>query len=122
MRSPWVFAAVAAVGLAASASAQQASQSTRQQIERLHAAYAAYTNKQDAGGIASLYTKDGVFVTTMASFAPDHNKSSRTIRSYSKHSPMFTVNNRRPKFHYLDAIRRFHWVTFKSLGRGKTAR
>jgi uncharacterized protein (TIGR02246 family) len=61
MRSPTI-AAFAAVGLITSASAQQVDQNTRQQIERLAAAYVESWNKQDAAGIATLYTKDGVLV------------------------------------------------------------
>jgi uncharacterized protein (TIGR02246 family) len=63
MRARWIIAAIVVAGLVAPASAQQASQSARQQIERLVAAYVANFNKQDAAGIASLYTKDGVLVS-----------------------------------------------------------
>src|SRR5690349_6938500 len=62
MRSS-IIAAFAAVSLITSASAQQIDQNTRQQIERLAAAYVDNWNKHDAGGIAALYTKDGVQVT-----------------------------------------------------------
>jgi uncharacterized protein (TIGR02246 family) len=96
MRSPWVVAAIATVGLAGSALAQQASQSTRQQIERLHSAYAAYINKQDAGGIASLYTKDGVFVTTIGvvctgpqQIEQDYQKLFKTLTNF--HSEQQTI-------------------------------
>jgi uncharacterized protein (TIGR02246 family) len=66
MRSIWIVAVIAAMGLAVSASAQQADQSTRQQIERLAATYAENFNKQDAAGIAGLYTSDGVLVSSAA--------------------------------------------------------
>lgn len=59
----WIIGAAAAVGLVTAASAQQVDQNTRQQIERLATAYVENWNKHDAGGIAALYTKDGVQVT-----------------------------------------------------------
>jgi uncharacterized protein (TIGR02246 family) len=66
MRHVWKLAAVAALALITSptsASAQGVDQNTRQQIERIVATYVENFNKQDAAGIASLYTKDGVLVT-----------------------------------------------------------
>jgi uncharacterized protein (TIGR02246 family) len=66
MRSCWIISAIAAIGLVVSASAQQLDQGTRQQIERLVATYAENFNKQDAAGIAGLYTKDGVLVSSAA--------------------------------------------------------
>jgi uncharacterized protein (TIGR02246 family) len=66
MRSRWIISAIAAICLAVSASAQQADQSTRLQIARLVATYAENFNKQDAAGIAGLYTKDGVLVSSAA--------------------------------------------------------
>src|SRR5262249_27260782 len=51
------------LGLTVSTSAQQVDQNTRQQIEQLVTTYRADWNKQDAAGIAGLYTKDGVLVT-----------------------------------------------------------
>jgi uncharacterized protein (TIGR02246 family) len=63
MRSIWFISAVAVLSLAASeASAQAVDQSTRQQIEKLMATFAEDWNKQDAVGLASLYTADGVAV------------------------------------------------------------
>jgi uncharacterized protein (TIGR02246 family) len=63
MRPYWT-STIAAICFAASASAQQVDQSMRQQIERLAAAYTENWNKQDAAGIAGLYTRDGVLVTS----------------------------------------------------------
>src|ERR1700756_127611 len=66
MRHVWKLAAVAALALITSptsASAQGVDQNTRQQIERIVATYVENFNKQEAAGIASLYTKDGVLVT-----------------------------------------------------------
>jgi uncharacterized protein (TIGR02246 family) len=62
MRSPWILAAFAAAGLAMSASAQQASQSTRQQMERLTAKVMENYGKQDAAGMAGLFTRDAIRV------------------------------------------------------------
>jgi uncharacterized protein (TIGR02246 family) len=64
MRSPWTISPLAALCFAASASAQQVDQSTQQQIKELVATYAEKFNKQDAAGIAGLYTTDGVLVSS----------------------------------------------------------
>ena len=66
MRSLCIVSAIAAVGLTTPASAEQADPSTRQQIERITDAFAENWNKQDAAGIAGLFTKDGVIVTSNA--------------------------------------------------------
>ncbi len=59
MRSGWIIAAVAAIGLIARAYAQD---DMRQEAEKLIFAYAATFNKQDAAGLAAFYTKDGVII------------------------------------------------------------
>ena len=59
MRSSWIIAAVAAIGLIAQASAQD---DMRQEAEKLMFAYAATFNKQDAAGLVAFYTKDGVII------------------------------------------------------------
>ena len=64
MRTPWIILVIAATGLAVSASAQPADQKIRQQIERLAATYVEDWNKQDAAGVAGLYTRDGVLVSS----------------------------------------------------------
>ena len=58
MRSSWMHAAVAAIGLIAQASAED----DMQEAEKLMFAYAATFNKQDAAGLAAFYTKDGVII------------------------------------------------------------
>jgi uncharacterized protein (TIGR02246 family) len=63
MRRFWIISAIAIVGLTASASAQAVDQNTQQQIEQLVTTYRANWNKQDAAGIAGLYTKDAVLVS-----------------------------------------------------------
>jgi uncharacterized protein (TIGR02246 family) len=63
MRTYWIISAIAAFGLTTSASAQGVDQNTRQQIEQLVTTYRANWNKQDAAGIASLYTRDAVLVS-----------------------------------------------------------
>ena len=63
MRSVWIISPIIAIGLVTSAPAQQqVDQNTRQQIEQIIAAYHDAWNKQDAAGVAALYTSDGVFV------------------------------------------------------------
>ena len=65
MRSMWIISPIIAIGLTTSAPAQQqVDQNTRQQLDSLYAAYHDNWNKQDAAGIASLYTPDGVLVTS----------------------------------------------------------
>ena len=49
--------------LALPASAQQSDRSLRHQIESVVSSYAENFNKQNASGIAGLYTKDGVLVS-----------------------------------------------------------
>ena len=66
MRRIWIIAGIMATAFAMSASAEQANQSTRQQIERLVATYADDFDKHDAAGIAGLYTKDGMLVSSAA--------------------------------------------------------
>jgi uncharacterized protein (TIGR02246 family) len=59
MRAPWIIAI--AISLAAS---QASAQSLQQQIEKIKDAYSDNWNKQNAAGIADLYTKDGILVTS----------------------------------------------------------
>jgi uncharacterized protein (TIGR02246 family) len=59
MRAPWIIAI--AISLAAS---QASAQTLQQQIEQIKDADSANWNKQDAAGIADLYTKDGILVTS----------------------------------------------------------
>lgn len=51
------------IALALPASAQQSDRSLRHQIESVVSSYAENFNKQNASGIAGLYTKDGVLVS-----------------------------------------------------------
>jgi uncharacterized protein (TIGR02246 family) len=51
------------IALAPPASAQQSDRSLRHQIESVVSSYAENFNKQNASGIAGLYTKDGVLVS-----------------------------------------------------------
>jgi uncharacterized protein (TIGR02246 family) len=53
---------VIVIALALPASAQQSDRSLRHQIESVVSSYAENFNKQNAPGIAGLYTKDGVLV------------------------------------------------------------
>ena len=64
MRSRWVVAVIVGIVPAASASAQQSHLDTRRQIEQLAATFSERYNKQDAGAIASMFTKDAVRVTS----------------------------------------------------------
>jgi uncharacterized protein (TIGR02246 family) len=65
VRTAWIISAIAAMGLATSASAQQVDQNTRQQMEKLNAAFEEGYTKQDAAGIAGLFTKDGILVVAI---------------------------------------------------------
>jgi uncharacterized protein (TIGR02246 family) len=62
MRSIWLIPAFAALGLTTAVSAQGVDQNTRQQVEQLIATFSGDWNKQDAAGMASLFTTDGVLV------------------------------------------------------------
>ena len=67
MHSRWIFAVILGIVPAASASAQQSHLDTRRQIEQLAATFSERYNKQDAGAIASMFTKDAVRVTSGSS-------------------------------------------------------
>jgi len=69
MRSRWIIAVILAIVPSASASAQQSHLDTRRQIEQLAATFSERYNKQDAGAIASMFTKDAVRVTSGVSAA-----------------------------------------------------
>jgi lipoprotein-anchoring transpeptidase ErfK/SrfK len=64
MRSGMIFVVVLSIVYSASASAQQSHLDTRGQIEQLAAVFSERYNKQDAAAIASMFTKDGVRVTS----------------------------------------------------------
>jgi len=83
MRAIWIISPIIAIGLTTSAPAQQqVDQNTRQQIEQMIAEYHDNWNKQDGAGIASLYTKDGVLVTSdgVNKVASNHRALSRYIQ------------------------------------------
>jgi uncharacterized protein (TIGR02246 family) len=67
--SRWIIAVILAIVPLAAASAQQSHLDTRRQIEQLAATFSERYNKQDAGAIASMFTKDAVRVTTGVSAA-----------------------------------------------------
>jgi uncharacterized protein (TIGR02246 family) len=54
---------IIALAFALPASAQSVDPSAQQGVERIVATYAEHLNKQDAAGLADLFTKDGVFVS-----------------------------------------------------------
>ena len=60
----WIFAVILGTFPAAAASAQQSHLDMRRQIEQLAATFSERYNKQDAGAIASMFTKDAVRVTS----------------------------------------------------------
>ena len=62
----FVLAISAVVAPAASAVAQQPEVHTRQQIEQMVATFTERYNKQDAAGIATMFTKDAVRVSSAA--------------------------------------------------------
>jgi uncharacterized protein (TIGR02246 family) len=64
MRARWIVAVILGIVPAASASAQQSHLDTRRQIEQLAATFSERYNKQDAGAIAGMFTKDAVRVTS----------------------------------------------------------
>src|SRR5689334_9388226 len=64
MRSCWVIAAILAIVPCASAYAQQSHLDNRQQIEQMAKRFSDYYNNQDAAAVASIFTKDGVRVSS----------------------------------------------------------
>jgi uncharacterized protein (TIGR02246 family) len=67
MRSRLFVVAIAAVlTTAVPACAQQSDVQTRQQIEQMVATFTEHYNKQDAAGIASMFTKDAVRLSSAA--------------------------------------------------------
>jgi uncharacterized protein (TIGR02246 family) len=64
MHSRWVFAMILGTFPAAAASAQQSHLDMRRQIEQLAATFSERYNKQDAGALANMFTKDAVQVTS----------------------------------------------------------
>ena len=64
MCSRWIIAVILAIVPLASASAQQSHLDTRRQIELLAATFSERYNKQDAGALANMFTKDAVRVTS----------------------------------------------------------
>jgi hypothetical protein len=60
----WIFAVILGTFPAAAASAQQSHLDTRRQIEQLAATFSERYNKQDAGALAKMFTKDAVRVTS----------------------------------------------------------
>src|SRR6476660_7751893 len=59
----WIFAVILGT-FPAAASAQQSHLDMRRQIEQLAAIFSERYNKQDAGALANLFTKDAVRVTS----------------------------------------------------------
>ena len=64
MYSRWIFAVILGSFPAAAASAQQSHLDMRRQIEELAATFSERYNKQDAGALANMFTKDAVRVTS----------------------------------------------------------
>ena len=62
MYSRWIFAVILGSFPAAAASAQQSHLDMRRQIEQLAATFSERYNKQDAGALANMFTKDAVRV------------------------------------------------------------
>ena len=60
----WIFAVILGTFPAAAASAQQSHLDMRRQIEQLAATFSERYNKQDAGALANMFTKDAVRVTS----------------------------------------------------------
>ena len=64
MHPRWILAVILGTFPAAVASAQQSHLDLRRQIEQLAATFSERYNKQDAGAIANMFTKDAVRVTS----------------------------------------------------------
>ena len=66
MHSRWILAAILGTFPAVTASAQQSHLDMRRQIEQLAATFSERYNRQDAGALANMFTKDAVRVTSGA--------------------------------------------------------
>ena len=64
MHPRWIFAVILGTFPAAAASAQQSHLDMRRQIEQLAATFSERYNRQDAGALANMFTKDAVRVTS----------------------------------------------------------
>jgi uncharacterized protein (TIGR02246 family) len=64
MRSHWIVAAILAVFPAASSFAQQSLLDMRKQVEQMTATFSERYNKQDAAGLATMFVKDAVRVSS----------------------------------------------------------
>ena len=64
MHPRWIFAVILGTFPAAAASAQQSHLDMRRQIEQLAATFSERYDKQDAGALANMFTKDAVRVTS----------------------------------------------------------
>jgi uncharacterized protein (TIGR02246 family) len=64
MHSRWIFAVILGTFPAAAASAQRSHLDVRRQIEQLAATFSERYNRQDAGALANMFTKDAVRVTS----------------------------------------------------------
>ena len=64
MRSHWIVAAILAVFPAASSFAQQSPLDMRKQVEQMTATFSERYNKQDASGLATMFVKDAVRVSS----------------------------------------------------------
>ena len=64
MRSHWIVAAILAVFPAASSFAQQSPLDMRKQVEQMTATFSERYNKQDAAGLATMFVKDAVRVSS----------------------------------------------------------
>ena len=64
MRSHWIVAAILAVFPAASSFAQQSPLDMRKQVEQMTATFSERYNKPDAAGLATMFVKDAVRVSS----------------------------------------------------------
>ena len=86
MHPRWIFAVILGTFPAAAASAQQSHLDMRRQIEQLAATFSERYNKQDAGAIANMFTKDAVRVTSGNSAPSVGLKRSRRSSKHSSRS------------------------------------
>jgi hypothetical protein len=84
MRSHWIVAAILTVFPAASSFAQQSPLDMRKQVEQMTATFSERYNKQDAAGLATMFVKDAVRVSsTDGAAVPDRKRSRRASRHSS---------------------------------------
>src|SRR4029077_1217692 len=122
MHPRWIFAVILGTFPAAAASAQQSHLDMRRQIEQLAATFSERYNKQDAGALANLFTKDAVRVTSGNSAPALARKRSRRPSKHSSRAAFVILSWKLIKFRHSERMLQLRLADMKLPVVGKTAR